>query len=330
MRRRSTVLAAVLIGVAVTFAVLALTAHSPDRTQTMDERVASVAAGLRCPNCQGETVADSQSDVAQGMRAQIRSQLEEGHSPDQIRAWFAQRYGDSVLLAPPHRGVGMVVWVLPAVLLGVGLLAVALVLRRRQQVRVEEPASADSDAGDDEPAREPVPSGRESTVRRATVVAAAVGLLAVAVPGMWRSPASTATTTAAGASAQPTPTAGRSGTMNTQDWLRLAVELEDQGSYDGASHAYRKALAGTSGKDRTWIELRLAFTLLRGGHPKQALPMAEAAERGDHTPEAVLILGLAQRANHRPEATRTLRDFLRMDPHNRAAPQVRRLLRDSP
>lgn len=91
---------------------------------SLDEKVAEVAAGLRCPACEGQSVAASESDLARQMRLVARQQLAAGRSERQVRAWFAQRYGDSVLLDPPARGPGLVALAVPVVAfaLGVGLL----------------------------------------------------------------------------------------------------------------------------------------------------------------------------------------------------------------
>ncbi len=85
----------------------------------------AVAAGLRCPSCTGESVADSQSDLARQMRTVVTDQLRAGRSPDEVRAWFADRYGDGVLLDPPRRGPGWVLLLLPAVVVG-GIAAVVV------------------------------------------------------------------------------------------------------------------------------------------------------------------------------------------------------------
>lgn len=88
--------------------------------RTDEERSRAVAAALRCPNCAGQSLAESRSEVAQAMRAQIDAQIAEDRSDEQIRSWFAQRYGEQILLAPPARGDTLLVWLLPIVVVGVG------------------------------------------------------------------------------------------------------------------------------------------------------------------------------------------------------------------
>ena len=76
----------------------------------LDEGVRRMAKQLRCPICESVSVADSPADLAIQMRALIRRKLEAGESDQQILDYFVAAYGDSVLLEPPRRGLGWVVW----------------------------------------------------------------------------------------------------------------------------------------------------------------------------------------------------------------------------
>jgi cytochrome c-type biogenesis protein CcmH len=86
----------------------------------LDTRTREVAKTLRCTVCQTENVWESGSPFAQTVRANIRERLQQGQSPEEIRAYFLSRYGDYILMQPPTRGVNWIVWVGPFVLLGVG------------------------------------------------------------------------------------------------------------------------------------------------------------------------------------------------------------------
>ena len=97
----------------------------------VDERVVhDVAAQLRCVVCQNLSVADSPSETANQMRQIIRERLAAGESPEQVRAYFVQKYGQWILLSPPKEGFNLLVWVVPFAGLGAGLVLVAVVLRR--------------------------------------------------------------------------------------------------------------------------------------------------------------------------------------------------------
>lgn len=93
----------------------------------LEARVMQVAEGLRCLVCQNETIAASQASLAVDLRAQIRSQLQQGQSEEQVRAHLVARYGDFVLYRPPLRASTVLLWFGPFALLG---LALAWALRR--------------------------------------------------------------------------------------------------------------------------------------------------------------------------------------------------------
>jgi len=108
----------------------------------VDEKtVHDVAAQLRCVVCQSLSVADSPSETASQMRGIIRERLAAGESPDQVRVYFVEKYGEWILLAPPKSGFNLLVWVVPFAGIGLGLVLVALVLRRWSRTA---PASAPS------------------------------------------------------------------------------------------------------------------------------------------------------------------------------------------
>jgi cytochrome c-type biogenesis protein CcmH len=96
----------------------------------LEEQSRLIAAELRCPVCQNLSVADSPSEMAQQMQALIREQLEEGKSPEQIKAYFISKYGEWILLAPTTEGFSLLVWILPFVALAGGILVMLFVAGR--------------------------------------------------------------------------------------------------------------------------------------------------------------------------------------------------------
>ena len=97
--------------------------------ESLDQRVHDVASQLKCPVCQGESVADSPSTISQQMRGVIRQQLRQGQSEQQIIQYFVSRYGSNILWSPPKQGFTMLAWIIPiAILLG-GAILLVLVLR---------------------------------------------------------------------------------------------------------------------------------------------------------------------------------------------------------
>jgi cytochrome c-type biogenesis protein CcmH len=95
-----------------------------------EEAVTRIASQLRCVVCQNLSVADSPSEMAKQMRELIRERVARGDTPEQVVAYFVERYGEWVLLSPRPRGFTLLVWVAPfAALLG-GLLVVLRVTHR--------------------------------------------------------------------------------------------------------------------------------------------------------------------------------------------------------
>lgn len=117
----------VLIGLALVAVALAIAAVP--RPETSADRVARLAAELRCPVCQGLSVADSPSDTAREMRGLIEQRVAQGWSDDQIRAEFRSSYGDWIFLSPPLFDPRGAIWLVPLAVVAVGLAAIALRVR---------------------------------------------------------------------------------------------------------------------------------------------------------------------------------------------------------
>ncbi len=139
--------------------VLALVVRSAAAPVDLDAQMREIAAGLRCPVCQNLSVADSSSELARDMRALIVDQLRAGRTPEDIRAYFVSKYGPWILLSPPARGIGLLVWALPALASLAALAGAALALRRWARRRVRTPAGG-PDAAAVERVRALVSSGQ--------------------------------------------------------------------------------------------------------------------------------------------------------------------------
>ncbi|UCF20832.1 MAG: cytochrome c-type biogenesis protein CcmH [Gemmatimonadota bacterium] len=96
----------------------------------LEEQVREIAANLRCPTCRALSVLDSPSGMAQEMRGLIRDQLLSGKTPDEVTAYFVERYGEWILLQPKAEGFNWTVWLLPVLLLAGGLVFVLMTARR--------------------------------------------------------------------------------------------------------------------------------------------------------------------------------------------------------
>jgi cytochrome c-type biogenesis protein CcmH len=108
-------------------AILVVLAVSGAESRSPADRSRALAAELRCPDCQGLSVADSPTRTAQEMRRQIDGLVAGGATDDEVRAHFTSRYGEWILLAPS----GPVLWLLPFVVVLGGAVSLAVWLGRR-------------------------------------------------------------------------------------------------------------------------------------------------------------------------------------------------------
>ena len=117
--------------------LLLLSVSPPQATPAadLDEQTRAIATELRCVVCQNLSVADSPSEMAQQMRAIVREQLQAGKTPEQVKDFFVSKYGEWVLLKPKTTGFSALLWILPYVVLVLGVLAALWVVRRWTQAR---------------------------------------------------------------------------------------------------------------------------------------------------------------------------------------------------
>jgi cytochrome c-type biogenesis protein CcmH len=126
----------------------------------LDARTDDVGALLRCPVCQGLSVADSPSTMARNMKAEVREKLAAGYDQEQILAYFERSYGEFVRLDPPMRGVNWLVWLGPLGALLAGAAGIAWMLKRSAR-SADSPQGAErllgTAAGSPLPSRETLP-----------------------------------------------------------------------------------------------------------------------------------------------------------------------------
>ena len=117
----------------------------------LEARTTAVASALRCPVCQGLSIQDSPSELAQQMRGLVKEQLRQGKSEAEVRAYFISKYGEWILLEPEASGFNLVAYLAPlgALLVGGGIVAVA-VRRWTAQPAGTEPVAAPSLAPEDD------------------------------------------------------------------------------------------------------------------------------------------------------------------------------------
>jgi len=91
----------------------------PDPKQ--EAKAKALMESLRCLVCQGQSIADSDAEMAGDMRAMVREKIAAGEKPEDIRAWLVARYGKWVSYDPPLDVMTAPLWIAPLLLLGIGL-----------------------------------------------------------------------------------------------------------------------------------------------------------------------------------------------------------------
>jgi len=94
-------------------------------------RAVKLSEKLRCLVCQNQSIADSNAELANDLRRQIREQIAAGKTDDEIITYMVNRYGDFVLYQPPVKATTILLWVGPALLLFAGFFVLIRNLRRR-------------------------------------------------------------------------------------------------------------------------------------------------------------------------------------------------------
>ena len=136
MSDRSKSILAVTVSVAA-FVVIAIgLVSAPTAEPSGEERVAALAASIRCPFCNGESLAESSSSVAADYRLLIAERVAAGSTDDEIRREFADNFGEAFILDTPTDGRSVALWVAPIAVLVVG--GVVIVSMRRAAGAVDE------------------------------------------------------------------------------------------------------------------------------------------------------------------------------------------------
>lgn len=110
--RRSLIVGLLALGLLLPAPAAAEETYSPEALR--------IANALNCPVCEGQSVRDSNSQLARQMRGVIQQKLDEGYTRQEIFDYFVESYGISVLREPPKSGFALVLWWTPIVGLLVG------------------------------------------------------------------------------------------------------------------------------------------------------------------------------------------------------------------
>ncbi len=107
-----------------------ITAVTAQKDSALEAQTRQLASELRCPVCQGLSLQDSPSELAQEMRNVVRGQLREGKTPNEVKQYFINRYGEWILMEPQAHGFNWLVYALPTLVLLGGLTVIYVALKR--------------------------------------------------------------------------------------------------------------------------------------------------------------------------------------------------------
>lgn len=146
-----------LVIAAAVFVALWLAWPAPAAAQSSEADVRRVASQLRCVVCDHQSVAESNAELATQMREVIREQQAAGRTDREIIQFFVERYGDTILYAPPRRGFSLLAWWVPVVVLLVGAAGAVGFWRQRQRSQPAQPIPAVLSASPQEAAPDDLP-----------------------------------------------------------------------------------------------------------------------------------------------------------------------------
>jgi len=112
---------------------------------TLDQRVEQLAGQYRCPSCDGETAAQSNTATSIAIRSLIKADLQQGQSAADIRSQLVGDYGPSILESPETHGFTLLVWVVPVVAVGAAAIGLGLAFRRWKSRLAASAAPTDAD-----------------------------------------------------------------------------------------------------------------------------------------------------------------------------------------
>ena len=121
----------IALGLVVAVALAVVVWPRGDRSPA--ERARALETQLKCPECEGLSVADSNAPTSRAIRTDVKQRIADGQSDAEIRQAYVDRYGEEILLQPQSSGISLLVWVLPVVVVVVGALGIGFVLARNRR-----------------------------------------------------------------------------------------------------------------------------------------------------------------------------------------------------
>lgn len=108
------------------------------KDEAQEQQFRQLTEQLRCPKCQNNSIADSNSMIATDLRQKVYELMQEGKSQKEIVDYMVARYGNFVTYDPPLTPLTVLLWVMPVVAIGLGGWIIFARSRRRVRVKLEE------------------------------------------------------------------------------------------------------------------------------------------------------------------------------------------------
>ncbi|MBW5891978.1 cytochrome c-type biogenesis protein CcmH [Pectobacterium polaris] len=123
----------------LSFSVLASSEVLRFDNDTQEQQFRELTMQLRCPKCQNNSIADSNSMIASDMRQKVYELMQQGKTKEQVVDYMVDRYGYFVTYEPPITPFTLLLWLLPALFLALGA---GMIIRRARRIRsAKEPMS---------------------------------------------------------------------------------------------------------------------------------------------------------------------------------------------
>ena len=122
-----------------------------EREEPLSPQALKIANDLNCPVCEGQSVRDSNSQLARDMRRTVQERLDDGYTEEEVYDYFVDRYGVGILREPPKSGFFMTLWWAPVIGIAIGALVLGTFIAQRKkpvQATTEPSAGSASDEHD--------------------------------------------------------------------------------------------------------------------------------------------------------------------------------------
>ena len=136
MKRMSVLLITLFVSLTATAIDTGAAFEDPE----MQARYEHIISEVRCLVCQNQTIKDSNVFLASDLRREIRRMMTDGMTDTEIADFLVARYGDFVLYNPRKSGRTLILWITPALLIGIGGIVLVRVVRDRMKMPMDDDA----------------------------------------------------------------------------------------------------------------------------------------------------------------------------------------------